>query len=622
VPDRREQFDWADQATEIIPAVGRHRVGGGPDPAASTPRQSGERPNGTNGGGGDRPGPAWKFQMTRHWLAPTAVLGVLVVAYLLDLLATRGDIARGVQISGIQVGGLSQAAARQTLIAELTPDLGRDIAIQAGSVRTSLPPTHAGLRVNWDATVVAAADQPLSPLTRLTSFFTTQEMDVVTRADDSRLNDALDGINTLVRTQPTDAGIRFDGITPTIVAAAPGVELDLPGSAAEIKRNWVTGLPVRLPLLQIQPAGRVSPTVVQQTMADLAGPAVASPVQVLGNGRQASLSPQIIAGALSFTPDGAGGLKPVLDIPKLADAVRPELVMTEQPAKDASVSLSGGTPVVTPSLNGHGIDYPATFAGLVEVLKRPANRSVIAVYADQPAKLTTEQVDALGIKGQVSTFTTGGFAPDSGQNIKRAAETINGKILMPGETFSLNGATGLRDAPQGYVPAGIIEDGHPARGIGGGVSQLATTLYNAAYFAGMADVDHHEHSYYISRYPMAREATVYEGAIDLKFRNDLSTGVLIQTVWTPADITVTFWGTKRYEVTSATSEKSNPVPPQTLTVPPGQPCTPSAGGDGFTATDTRTMRDVDTGQTKTSTHTVRYKPSPAVVCAAPPTPPS
>jgi len=116
-------------------------------------------------------------------------------------------------------------------------------------------------------------------------------------------------------------------------------------------------------------------------------------------------------------------------------------------------------------------------------------------------------------------------------------------------------------------------------------------------------------------------ATVYEGAIDLKFRNDLSTGAL-QTVWTPADITVTFWGTKRYEVTSARRKKSNPVPPQTLTVPAGQPCTPSAGGDGFTATDTRTMRDVGHRGDKTSTHTVRYKPSPAVVCAAPPTPPS
>jgi len=209
-------------------------------------------------------------------------------------------------------------------------------------------------------------------------------MDVVTRADDNRLNDALDGINTLVRTHRPMLGFGSTASPRPSSRPRRASSWTCPGRPRRSSGTWVTGLPVRLPLLQIEPAAGVSPAVVQQTIVDLAGPSVASPVQVLGNGRQASLSPQIIASALSFTPDGAGGLKPVLDIPKLADAVRPELVMTEQPAKDASVRLSGGTPVVTPSLNGHGIDYPATFAGLVQVLKRPANRSVIAVYADQP----------------------------------------------------------------------------------------------------------------------------------------------------------------------------------------------------------------------------------------------
>ena len=109
-------------------------------------------------------------------------------------------------------------------------------------------------------------------------------------------------------------------------------------------------------------------------------------------------------------------------------------------------------------------------------------------------------------------------------NIKRAAEQINGTIIQPGETFSLNATTNPRDAAHGYVEAGIIEDGHPARGIGGGVSQVATTLYNAAYFAGMTNVEHKEHSFYISRYPAGREATVFDNLIDLKFRNDNPTG--------------------------------------------------------------------------------------------------
>jgi vancomycin resistance protein YoaR len=614
VPDRYNEPDLANQATEIIPAVGRHRAGQ-PNPVQPGPD------------GGGKPGPdgptgrpdltSWLTAVSkRHWRIPAAVLGALVLAYLVDLAVTRGDIARGVQVSGVALGGLSQSAAQQTLIAELTPDLARNVPIRAGQIGTSLAPSAAGLQVDWSATIDAAARQPLNPFTRLASFFVDRDVEVVTVADESRLGDALDGINTLVRKEPTDGGVRYDGTTPTVVHPSPGLSLDLPAAAREIKRDWTTGQPVDLPVMSVEPAGHVSDAAIHQTIAGLALPAVSAPVRVVGQGREAALSPAVIASALTFTPDGAGNLKPVLDIPKLSDAVRPELVMTEQPPRNASITLVGGAPVVTPSVDGHGIDYPGTFTGLVEVLKRPVNREVSAVYEPQPAKLTTDAVNALGIKGSISTFSTGGFAADSGQNIKRAAETINGMIVKPGDTFSLNAATGPRDAPQGYVPAGIIEDGHPARGIGGGVSQLATTLYNAAYFAGMTDVGHQEHSYYIGRYPAAREATVYEGAIDLRFRNDLPTGVLIQTAWTPASITVTFWGTKRFEVTSATSPRSNPVPPQTLTIPTGQPCTPSAGGEGFTATDTRTLRDLDTGQTKTSTHTVHYKPSPAVVCAA------
>lgn len=550
------------------------------------------------------------------------MLAVFALAYGLDLLVSKDQVPRGVVVSGVEIGGMSRTAARQALSDAVQPSLHRNIPIRAGAVHTSLSPDDVGLKADWPATVIAAGDQPLNPIKRLTSLFTTEERGVVTYADDTALSDRLDGINTLVHRDPTDGGVRYDGLDPVAVQPADGAELDVPAAAAEIKRSWATGRTVDLPVRPVEPPGHVTDAAIQRTIAAEARPAVAAPVKVRGEGRDASLPPTAIAGALTFEPDGTGGLKPVVDVPKLSEALKPRLAATEKPAKDAGMTLVGDRPVVTPSVDGHGVDYQATFAALPEVLARNENREITAVYADQPAKLTTEQVSQLGIKGVISTFKTTGFAADSGVNIRRAAETINSKIVKPGETFSLNGATGPRDAPQGYVPAGIIENDRPARGIGGGVSQLATTLYNAAYFAGMTDVSHREHSYYISRYPVAREATVFEGAIDLKFRNDLPTGVLIQTIWTPADITIRFWGSKRYEVTSATSPKSEPTPPQTVTIPGGEPCSPSAGGEGFTATDTKTMRDLVTGQVKTSTHTVRYKPSPKVVCAGAPPPPN
>ncbi|WP_345045874.1 winged helix-turn-helix transcriptional regulator, partial [Georgenia daeguensis] len=109
-----------------------------------------------------------------------------------------------------------------------------------------------------------------------------------------------------------------------------------------------------------------------------------------------------------------------------------------------------------------------------------------------------------------------------------------------------------------------------AREVGGGISQFATTLYNASYFSGMKDAGHKEHSYYISRYPAGREATVFQNhdgssVIDLKFTNDAPTGVVIQTIWTPSSITVRMWGTKRYgELRAAIDGVSEKMLTQTL----------------------------------------------------------
>jgi len=187
-------------------------------------------------------------------------------------------------------------------------------------------------------------------------------------------------------------------------------------------------------------------------------------------------------------------------------------------------------------------------------------------------------------------------------------------IVGPGETFSLNTATQPRTEANGFVEAGIISDGHASRGVGGGVSQVATTLYNAAYFAGMVDVEHKEHSFYISRYPPGREATVFGDSIDMRFRNDNPTGIMIQTAWTPASITIRLFGTKRYEVTSTPGPRTNPTEPEEVSIPDGEPCVKSNGAPGFTVTDTRTLREISTGQVRRETRTVKYNPSPIVEC--------
>ena len=107
---------------------------------------------------------------------------------------------------------------------------------------------------------------------------------------------------------------------------------------------------------------------------------------------------------------------------------------------------------------------------------------------------------------------------------------------------------------------------------------------------------------------------LFGDVLDVKFRNDGPTSVQIQTEWTSSSITVRIVGIKRYEVTSAQSARSRPTSPPTITIPAGEACSASGGGSGFTITDTRTLRDIVTGETRTESHTVRYDPIPKVVC--------
>src|SRR5262245_18628056 len=178
-----------------------------------------------------------------------------------------------------------------------------------------------------------------------------------------------------------------------------------------------------------------------------------------------------------------------------------------------------------------------------------------------PAHDTT-WAQSLGITRQVSAYTT---EYPSGEarvtNIHRGADLLNNTVVEPGRVFSLNDTIGPRTEERGFVTAPVFAEGTFFDDFGGGVSQLATTTYNAAFFGGYEDVTHQPHTIYISRYPLGREATVNYGAIDLQFRNDTEHGVLIRTYYSDTSVTVAFYGDNDGRtVREENRVETNPVP--------------------------------------------------------------
>jgi len=552
--------------------------------------------------------------LRRTGIVVAGLLGLLALAYFIDLAMSSGDVPRGVTVAGVPVGGITRVAAEQRLREQLEPRLSHPITLEAGDVNATLDPARAGLRLDWPATVDQAGKQPLNPWTRLSSLWRAREMSVVTATDRAALTAALQGLLSTIDREPIEGTIHFVGTRPVAVQPRSGQHLDVAATTDLILERGVRGGTVRVPVT-VQPV-RTTADGIRAALHDVAEPAVSAPVKVIGDGHDAMLMPDVIAAALRFAPDSRGGLTTTIDNPTVIAALNPQLDSTQRPGKNAEILIQGATPVVLPSADGRGIDWAASLLPLLDVLHNSGpQRTLAASYVTLPPTLSTAQATALGITAQIATFSTGGFATDSGVNIRRVAEQVNGAILRPGETFSLNGYTGPRNAATGYVDAGIIDHGRPSRGIGGGISQFATTLYNATYFAGLTDIEHKEHSYYISRYPAAREATVFEGAIDVKFRDDAPTGILIQTLWTPSSITVTLWGTKHVDVESITGPRTDFIDqkPETVT---GQPCTPTQGERGFTVTDTRVTRDANThAEITRHTRKVVYDPEPQVICA-------
>jgi vancomycin resistance protein YoaR len=195
----------------------------------------------------------------------------------------------------------------------------------------------------------------------------------------------------------------------------------------------------------------------------------------------------------------------------------------------------------------------------------------------------------------VSRFTTY-YPPGQPRvvNIRRAAALLDGTLLAPGARFSLNEKLGKRTRARGFVAAPSISGPIHVDSVGGGVSQVATTLYNGAFFAGLSLIRHTPHSFYISRYPKGREATVSWGGPELVFQNDWQAPLLLRLKTTATSITVWFYSQRLgRRVSTVTFAPTNYVRPRTVyirdpTLPPGsQRLLQSAGASGFSIAYTR-----------------------------------
>nr|WP_080791703.1 VanW family protein [Corynebacterium pacaense] len=540
------------------------------------------------------------------------LVAIAVLVYLADIMLSKDRIPRGTAVGGVSISSMSRQEALSTLETNLGGDLSRPVTVTAGEAHTQIDPATSGLGIDWDATVAAVPGQSYNPVTRLMSLFRETEVPIVSTVDVAAFGPRLDAAVTELHRDPVNGTVRIDAGTVATQDSVNGQSVDRAELESDITDNWLNPEGIEVEPTVIPAA--ISQDRVDEVAAGPAAKAVSAPFVIRGRDNVEGTIPVERMGEVVTFPEQDGDIRVDINRGAAVGILSEALAGTEQKPRNAQISFASGSRVVTPEVNGSEIDWDATLADAEAGITGNGPREVDAAYVDTPATFTTADAEAATFDQVMGEFTTGGFSAASGTNIGLTARMVDGAVVAPGDTFSLNGYTGPRGSAQGFVDSGIILNGHADTAVGGGISQFATTLYNAYYFAGLEDIAHTPHSYYISRYPAGREATVYEGAIDLKFRNDTPYPVMIRANADSSNVTVQIMGVKTRSVQSINNGRWAQTDPKPMTVS-GDSCSPSGGAPGFTTSDTRVISDASGGEIRRETTTTVYDPSPIVRCS-------
>ncbi|MGB5952957.1 MAG: VanW family protein [Ornithinimicrobium sp.] len=611
---------------------------------------------------GERTRGEWRGIIIRLTVALLVLGGAYVgLAYYL------GDrVPAGTTVEGVDIGTLSENGARSVLEDKLSDMTTEPVTVQVGDEQTRIDPADSGLNVDFDKTLRGVAGVSFDPRTMWAHLTDNgREMSLQTDVDGDQLEQALIDASEEVNQAPVEAAVVLSQGEVKTTLPQDGVDLDVAASADQIEDEWPQQLTFEAPTTPAPAA--LTAEDVEAFVADYAEPALSGPVviEVEDEEATATITPNQLSRLLSVEPaedtQGEAALQLTLDTEGLADLVGGALVDIEQAPRDASVRLSDqGRPRITKAAVGKEIDEEAALAGVREILKAnqvpgddgdsdgdsstgsPDGAAQTSGGPDSARQTSTAESDTVSVEDRTVLVTTTEVQPEIGdeeaqewdvdavmaeftsefptgpendgrtENIRVGLRYVNGSVVMPGEQFSLADTLAPISRDRGYVEAGVIADGRLVKGIGGGLSQVSTTLLNTAWFSGVELNAFTPHSYYISRYPVGREATISVGAIDNVWTNDTTSPIIIRTFIEGNEIVMEFYGDRQYTVETRTGDRRSITEPEETT-DDSQDCLTQGAVEGFTITVARDL--IRAGDVvRTDEYTTTYEPSPGVTC--------
>jgi hypothetical protein len=494
-------------------------------------------------------------------LVPIALALMVGIVFAVDRATNGGEVLGSVEVAGIPLGGIGETDAIAQ-IGEFEETLRSTPVTATVAGRTfTLDPADVGFEI--DEVGIVAEALKVGREGNLANQFTwwvgrfgdDPEVLVVPYTFDGA---ALDEIIVEweiagIADPPTEGSIEV--VDREIVVEYPKTGTGIDRQAAAQLLGTAIGnperTPVDLPTLELDPVQTVG--AINEAVA-VAEALIGAPVTLVNDEYNAEIviPAEILANALFIGRDDSTlpATYPItlLGVP-LRRYVEPRTDQMGTEAVDAEIVINeDDTVTLIPSIPAFEPDMNTIAQAVTAAARSPERTAVLAFGPGTEAEFSTDDAEELGIKEKVSEFTTYHACCQSRvTNIQLIADAVDGAIVLPGETFSLNDHVGQRTLDKGYQYAGAIIGGYvqccdnPIN-IGGGTSQFTTTMYNAIFFGGYEDIEHMPHTIYFTRYPEGREATLGFPAPDLVFRNNTDAAVIIDTSHTDTSITVKFFG--------------------------------------------------------------------------------
>jgi vancomycin resistance protein YoaR len=467
-----------------------------------------------------------------------AVVFLFLLAMLIDATIYHGRIHAGVVVSGVQIGGMKPDQAKAALDARMKDAAQNQVTLTGGGKTWTVSPDDVGFRVDSAATVSLAMGASRkgnflgNRFRGFLMYFKDRQVALQGTVDTAKFNALVTQVAQAVDVPPLNAGLAFDGVKIKTVQGQKGRVVDQKALATQLTAALLSLKAALLPL----PMTVKDPTVVAddydqalqqaETMTD-------SPVTLTNGGDSWTLATADIIAYMDFKAVSQGGksvLVPFLSAEKMALFLDDVAAKVKTDPVSATFKGDGTRAWVVAGVPGKKLDPEKTVEALNAAALDANDRSAKVALVLKDPSLTTDEAKAMGIKDVLGSYQTQWVGTTDRQvNVKIATQYTSNTLMAPGDVFDFDAEVGPRTADRGFrLAPGITHPGQLEDVLGGGICQVATTLFNAAFVAGLDIVERKNHSMFVPHYPKGRDATVSAGGPNLRFRNDTKHYILVR----------------------------------------------------------------------------------------------